>query len=63
MQLINELGAVDARLAPQYRKLLAGEEEGKASSRTAAAAGKKTRVTSKKEKVSYSLKLMLMFNV
>ncbi|KAM8757148.1 something about silencing protein 10 [Acanthopagrus schlegelii] len=49
--LINELGAVDARLAPQYRKLLAGEEEGKASSRTAAA-DKKTRVTSKKEKDS-----------
>ncbi|XP_073324731.1 something about silencing protein 10 [Pagrus major] len=48
--LINELGAVDARLAPQYRKLLAGEEEEKAGSRTAA--GKKTRVSSKKEKDS-----------
>uniref|UniRef100_A0A671WC15 UTP3 small subunit processome component n=1 Tax=Sparus aurata TaxID=8175 RepID=A0A671WC15_SPAAU len=46
--LINELDAVDARLAPQYRKLLAGEEEGKAGSKTAA--GKKTRVASKKEK-------------
>lgn len=40
---------MDARLAPQYRKLLAGEEEGKAGSKTAA--GKKTRVASKKEKV------------
>ncbi|XP_008287808.1 something about silencing protein 10 [Stegastes partitus] len=44
--LINELGAVDARLAPEFRQLLAGE----GTSRPAG--GKKTRVPSKKEKES-----------
>lgn len=48
--LINELGSVDARLAPQLRKLLAGEEKDETTSR--AAVGKKTRVSSKKEKDS-----------
>ncbi|XP_018556099.1 LOW QUALITY PROTEIN: something about silencing protein 10 [Lates calcarifer] len=48
--LINELGAVDARLAPQFRKLLAGEEKDKAPGRPAES--KKTRVSSKKEKDS-----------
>lgn len=43
-QLINELGAVDARLAPQYRELLSGGEEDKES---------KKRVSVRKEKVSY----------
>ncbi|XP_060925327.1 something about silencing protein 10 isoform X1 [Limanda limanda] len=43
--LINELGEVDARLAPQFHKLLAGEDKGPAE-------GKKTRVSSKKEKGS-----------
>ncbi|TDH13842.1 hypothetical protein EPR50_G00037850 [Perca flavescens] len=47
--LINELGSVDARLSPQFRKLLAGEEKDKASR---PAEGKKTRVSSKKEKDS-----------
>ncbi|XP_051271578.1 something about silencing protein 10 isoform X1 [Dicentrarchus labrax] len=46
--LINELGSVDARLAPQFRKLLSGEEKDNATSRPAE--GKKTRVSSKKEK-------------
>ncbi|XP_022065494.1 something about silencing protein 10 [Acanthochromis polyacanthus] len=46
--LINELGAVDARLAPEFRQLLAGEVKGKTSSQPAE--GKKTRVSSKKEK-------------
>ncbi|XP_035518242.1 something about silencing protein 10 isoform X2 [Morone saxatilis] len=46
--LINELGSVDARLAPQFRKLLSGEEKDKATSRPAE--GKTTRVSSKKEK-------------
>uniref|UniRef100_A0A4W6FL32 UTP3 small subunit processome component n=1 Tax=Lates calcarifer TaxID=8187 RepID=A0A4W6FL32_LATCA len=41
--LINELGAVDARLAPQFRKLLAGEEKDKAPGRPAES--KKTRVS------------------
>uniref|UniRef100_A0A4W6FKD2 UTP3 small subunit processome component n=1 Tax=Lates calcarifer TaxID=8187 RepID=A0A4W6FKD2_LATCA len=50
--LINELGAVDARLAPQFRKLLAGEEKDKAPGRPAES--KKTRVSSKKEKDSDS---------
>ncbi|KAM7422813.1 hypothetical protein PAMA_010719 [Pampus argenteus] len=45
--LINELGAVDARLAPQFRKLLAGEEKDKATSRPAE--GKKAGVSSKKD--------------
>uniref|UniRef100_A0A8C4DHQ6 UTP3 small subunit processome component n=1 Tax=Dicentrarchus labrax TaxID=13489 RepID=A0A8C4DHQ6_DICLA len=31
--LINELGSVDARLAPQFRKLLSGEEKDNATSR------------------------------
>ncbi|XP_053171333.1 something about silencing protein 10 [Scomber japonicus] len=44
--LINELGAVDARLAPQFRKLLAGEGKDKATSRPAE--GKKVGVSSKK---------------
>ncbi|XP_051271579.1 something about silencing protein 10 isoform X2 [Dicentrarchus labrax] len=48
--LINELGSVDARLAPQFRKLLSGEEKDNATSRPAE--GKKTRVSSKKEKDS-----------
>ncbi|XP_062260374.1 something about silencing protein 10 [Platichthys flesus] len=43
--LINELGEVDARLAPQFHKLLAGEDKGPAE-------GKKTRVSSKKDKGS-----------
>ncbi|XP_034441812.1 something about silencing protein 10 [Hippoglossus hippoglossus] len=43
--LINELGEVDARLAPEFHKLLAGEDKGPAE-------GKKTRVSSKKEKGS-----------
>ncbi|TMS19092.1 Something about silencing protein 10 [Larimichthys crocea] len=46
--LINELGSVDARLAPQFRKLLAGEENDDATSRPA----EKTRVSSKKKKDS-----------
>uniref|UniRef100_A0A8D3BNF9 UTP3 small subunit processome component n=1 Tax=Scophthalmus maximus TaxID=52904 RepID=A0A8D3BNF9_SCOMX len=45
--LINELGAVDARLAPEFRRLLAGEARG------ARAEGKKTRVCGKKEKVRF----------
>jgi len=45
--LINELGAVDARLAPQFHKLLAGEEKDKATSRPAE--GKKVGVPSKKD--------------
>ncbi|KAM7402299.1 hypothetical protein PAMP_017547 [Pampus punctatissimus] len=45
--LINELGAVDARLAPQFRTLLAGEEKEKATSRPAE--GKKVGVSSKKD--------------
>uniref|UniRef100_A0A3Q3IJI8 Sas10 C-terminal domain-containing protein n=1 Tax=Monopterus albus TaxID=43700 RepID=A0A3Q3IJI8_MONAL len=40
--LINDLGAVDARLAPEFRRLLAGEEKAKATSKLAE--GKKTRV-------------------
>lgn len=43
-QLINELGAVDARLAPQYQELLSGGEEDKQS---------KKRVSVRKERVSY----------
>lgn len=50
-QLINELGPVDARLAPQFRKLLAGEEADKSTSRPAE--GQKSRISSKKEKVSF----------
>ncbi|CAJ1050538.1 something about silencing protein 10 [Xyrichtys novacula] len=48
--LINELGSVDARLAPQYRQLLAGEEGETSSNRPAE--GKKTKVSRKKEKTS-----------
>uniref|UniRef100_A0A3P8X689 UTP3 small subunit processome component n=1 Tax=Cynoglossus semilaevis TaxID=244447 RepID=A0A3P8X689_CYNSE len=44
--LINDLAAVDARLAPEFRRLLSGEENAKA----AAANGKKVRVSGKKEK-------------
>lgn len=47
--LINELGAVDARLAPEFRKLLAGDEEDKATSKPES---KKSRVSSKKAKDS-----------
>uniref|UniRef100_A0A665UR87 Sas10 C-terminal domain-containing protein n=1 Tax=Echeneis naucrates TaxID=173247 RepID=A0A665UR87_ECHNA len=46
--LINELGAVDARLAPEYRKLLTSEENDNAIDNTAES--KKTRVSSKKKK-------------
>lgn len=45
--LINELGAVDARLAPELRRLLAGEEKDKTTSKTAE--GKKTKVSSKED--------------
>ncbi|XP_028262637.1 something about silencing protein 10 [Parambassis ranga] len=48
--LINELGAVDARLAPEFHKLLAGEEKDKTISKPAE--GKKSRVSDKKEKDS-----------
>uniref|UniRef100_UPI0037E8AAB4 something about silencing protein 10 n=1 Tax=Semicossyphus pulcher TaxID=241346 RepID=UPI0037E8AAB4 len=48
--LINELGSLDARLAPQYQQLLAGEEREQATS--SSAEGRKTKVSSKKEKVS-----------
>lgn len=48
--LINELGSVDARLAPQFRKLLAGVGKEKTTSRPAE--GQKTRVASKMEKDS-----------
>ncbi|KAG7244732.1 hypothetical protein INR49_029751 [Caranx melampygus] len=47
--LINELGAVDARLAAEFRKLLAGEMEDKATGKPES---KKSRVSSKKEKDS-----------
>lgn len=43
LQLINELGAVDARLVPQYRLLLSGGEK---------ETGSKARVSVKKGKVS-----------
>lgn len=65
LQLINELGAVDARLAPEFQKLLAGEEKDKTTSKPSE--GKKCRVPDKKEKVglkSFSvLKLLLMINM
>ncbi|XP_042364561.1 something about silencing protein 10 [Plectropomus leopardus] len=48
--LINELSSVDARLAPQFRKLLTGEEKDTTTSRSAE--GKKSRVSGKKEKDS-----------
>lgn len=41
-QLINELGAVDARLTPQYRELLSGGEK---------YTGSKMRVSVRKERV------------
>lgn len=41
-QLINELGVIDARLAPQYRELLSGGQEDQES---------KARVPVRKEKV------------
>uniref|UniRef100_A0A3B4GQ06 UTP3 small subunit processome component n=2 Tax=Haplochromini TaxID=319058 RepID=A0A3B4GQ06_9CICH len=50
--LINELGAVDARLAPEFRQLLAGGEENKAGSKQAE--GKKSKVSNRKEKESDS---------
>lgn len=49
LQLINELGAVDARLAPQFRQLLSGEETEKATSRPAG--GKKSTVSAERKKV------------
>ncbi|XP_029359074.1 something about silencing protein 10 [Echeneis naucrates] len=52
--LINELGAVDARLAPEYRKLLTSEENDNAIDNTAES--KKTRVSSKKKKGSVKTK-------
>ncbi|XP_041671066.1 something about silencing protein 10 isoform X1 [Cheilinus undulatus] len=48
--LINELGSVDARLAPQYRQLLAGEEREEAPSRPAES--KKTKISNKNKKDS-----------
>ncbi|KAM4587220.1 something about silencing protein 10 isoform 1-T1 [Odontesthes bonariensis] len=45
--LINELNAVDDRLAPEFRKLLAGDEKDKPTSRPAE--GKKTKVSKKKD--------------
>ncbi|KAM4613840.1 something about silencing protein 10 isoform 2-T2 [Polymixia lowei] len=48
--LINELGAVDAQLAPQLQKLLAGEQKDKTTRRPAE--GKQAGLFSKKGKVS-----------
>ncbi|XP_068170971.1 something about silencing protein 10 [Antennarius striatus] len=48
--LINDLGPVDARLAPQFRQLLSGEERNEAVSRSADK--KKIRVSGKQEKKS-----------
>ncbi|KAF3690000.1 Something about silencing protein 10 [Channa argus] len=48
--LINELGAVDARLVPEFRSLLAGDEKNKAVRKPAE--GQKSRVASKKEKMA-----------
>ncbi|XP_070704793.1 something about silencing protein 10 [Pempheris klunzingeri] len=48
--LINELGSVDARLASQFRSLLAGEEKVEATSKPAE--GKKTKAYNKKKKDS-----------
>ncbi|KAM4557398.1 something about silencing protein 10-like [Fundulus diaphanus] len=45
--LINELGAIDARLAPEFRQLLAGEEKDKRLS--SPAEGRNTRTPSEKE--------------
>lgn len=49
--LINELSAVDARLAPELRKLLAGDENDKRSNRPTE--GKRRKTPSEKEKVPY----------
>lgn len=49
LQLINELGAVDARLAPEFRQLLAGGEKTEATSKQAE--GRKSKVSHRKEKV------------
>uniref|UniRef100_A0A3Q0RTR9 UTP3 small subunit processome component n=1 Tax=Amphilophus citrinellus TaxID=61819 RepID=A0A3Q0RTR9_AMPCI len=46
--LINELGGVDARLAPEFRQLLAGGEKTKATGKQAE--GKKSKVSNRKEK-------------
>ncbi|XP_030585970.1 something about silencing protein 10 [Archocentrus centrarchus] len=48
--LINELGEVDARLAPEFRQLLAGGEKTKATGKQAE--GKKSKVSNRKEKES-----------
>ncbi|XP_013128745.1 something about silencing protein 10 [Oreochromis niloticus] len=48
--LINELGTVDARLAPEFRQLLAGGEKNKAGSKQAE--GKKSKVSNRKGKES-----------
>ncbi|XP_039971956.1 something about silencing protein 10 [Xiphias gladius] len=48
--LINELGAVDTRLVPEFRRLLAGEETGKPPGKPAE--GMKTRVSNTKEEDS-----------
>lgn len=48
--LINELGGVDARLAPEFRQLLAGGEKTKATGKQAE--GKKSKVSNRKEKES-----------
>ncbi|XP_037535319.1 something about silencing protein 10 isoform X2 [Nematolebias whitei] len=45
--LINELGPVDAQLAPEFHKLLAGDEKEKRSSKTTD--GNKTKISSKKD--------------
>uniref|UniRef100_A0A3Q0S103 UTP3 small subunit processome component n=1 Tax=Amphilophus citrinellus TaxID=61819 RepID=A0A3Q0S103_AMPCI len=50
--LINELGGVDARLAPEFRQLLAGGEKTKATGKQAE--GKKSKVSNRKEKESDS---------
>lgn len=48
LQLINELGSVDARLAPQFRELLTGEKDETASRPPE---GKKTRGAAAKTKM------------
>ncbi|XP_017263475.1 something about silencing protein 10 [Kryptolebias marmoratus] len=48
--LINELGAVDARLAPEFHKLLAADKTGKTTGKPTE--GKKLKFSSKKEKDS-----------
>lgn len=59
LQLINELGAVDARLASQFRQLLSGEETEKATSRPAG--GKKSTVSAQRKKVRVGLFCFLFF--